>query len=737
MAALVIYVRLHDGRYHGKGDWPPSPARLFQALVASAGLSGPLEEGEREALKWLEGLQAPIIAAPRAWQPGRGVRFYMPNNDSDAIAGDPSRMAKIRTATKTFQPHFFDTGIPFVYAWPLGPDPVDQQNAGKICGLAEGLYQFGRGIDMAWAWGETLDDGKLEDFLAAYPGQVFRPSENGSGRMLPTPLPGSLESLERRYRAYAERFCYVKEGRKVKVAFRQPPKARFRPTPYNGPASRYIYELRDPMREGVFASWPLEGVHGLVVRLRDEAVARLKRAMPSRAADIDRVLVGRKPDGTNDCPPESRVRIIPLPSIGHVHADREIRRVLVETPPGCLLHPSDIQWAFSGLDLIDRDGDEILATLIRTDDENFLRHYGVQGDRAQRLWRTVTPAVLPEFARRRRIDPTRKVQEAKIGSERRAEQERAAAAVVQALRHAQIRERVNAIRLQREPFEANGRRAEEFAEGTRFEKHRFWHVEVEFCGSIQGPLVIGDGRFLGLGVMAPVIQACGVYAFAVESGLVASPDPENLSRALRRAVMARVQEHIKQEPMPAFFSGHEPDGSPSRAPRSSHLAFAFDPLRERLLIIAPHIVDRRLPTPNEAKNLAILDHALENFRELRAGQAGVLSLKPVSVEMDKDPLWAPSRVWCSLTPYRVTRHLRAGNAQDALARDIQTQLRLREFPDAEVTPLECEGIAGRGLEGAATLKFKVAVTGPVLLGRSRFLGGGIFAGKKLAVVESP
>src|SRR5579884_3926444 len=54
MSALVLHVRLHDGRYHGEGDWPPSPARLFQALVAGGGLAGPLGNGEREALRWLE-----------------------------------------------------------------------------------------------------------------------------------------------------------------------------------------------------------------------------------------------------------------------------------------------------------------------------------------------------------------------------------------------------------------------------------------------------------------------------------------------------------------------------------------------------------------------------------------------------------------------------------------------------------------------------------------------------------
>ncbi|MGH9581369.1 MAG: type I-G CRISPR-associated protein Csb2 [Bryobacteraceae bacterium] len=59
------------------------------------------------------------------------------------------------------------------------------------------------------------------------------------------------------------------------------------------------------------------------------------------------------------------------------------------------------------------------------------------------------------------------------------------------------------VRVQREPFELNGERAEAFAKGTRFSKHWLWHVEAEFADKISGPLIIGDGRFLGLGLMAP------------------------------------------------------------------------------------------------------------------------------------------------------------------------------------------------------------------------------------------
>lgn len=504
MAALVIHVRLHDGRYHGRGDWPPSPARLFQALVAGVGLAGSIGDTERRALKWLERQPAPIIAAPRAWQSRRGVLFYMPNNDSDRIEGDPSNMAKIRTATKVFRAYFFHSVIPFVYAWSVRAASEDQQYAGVICSVAERLYQFGRGIDMAWAWGETLDDGKAEELLAAHLGQVFRPSERGNGIALPAPCSGSLVSIEKRYDAYGKRFSYRKNGASVQVTFRQPPKARFQPFAYNCPPSRQLYELRDSNVGGAFAPWPLERAYELVVLLRDPAVERLKRAMPAHSADIDRVLVGRKPDGTNDCQPENRVRMIPLSSVGHIHADRQIRRVLVEVPPSCCLRPDDVQWAFSGLDIVAPDTGEALATLIRTDDEDFLRNYGVEDDNAHRVWRTVTPAALPESAQRRRIDPARRDEEAKAGMERKQEQVHAAAAVCQALRHAGVRLRPDVIRVQREPFEASGERAETFAEDTRFSKHRLWHVEVEFHEGIRGPLVIGDGRFLGLGIMAPV-----------------------------------------------------------------------------------------------------------------------------------------------------------------------------------------------------------------------------------------
>jgi CRISPR-associated protein Csb2 len=226
--------------------------------------------------------------------------------------------------------------------------------------------------------------------------------------------------------------------------------------------------------------------------------------MPEFESQIEKCLVGRKTNGDDAAPKSARVRIVPLPSIGHFHADHAIRRVLVEIPAGCLIRADDAHWAFSGLELTDPEMHEVPDILvIPSPDETMLRHYGV-GNCNSTKWRTVTPAALPELARRRRIEPSRRSSEVKGGAERAREQARAAASVILALRHAEVRAQVDTMRVQREPFEGKGERVEAFAPGTRFAKERLWHVEITFVEPISGPLLIGDGRYFGLGLMAPV-----------------------------------------------------------------------------------------------------------------------------------------------------------------------------------------------------------------------------------------
>ncbi len=732
-AILAISIRLHDGRYHGEGDWPPSPARLFQALVAGAGLAGPLEACHVEALTWLEKCESPVIACPQMVNGGK-VSTFVPNNDLDIKGGDLSRIAEIRTAEKITRPRIFNGRIPFIYAWPFVKDEQGDRRARVVCDLAERLYQFGRGVDMAWAWGQIIDNESFETILAEYSGGIYRPSGGGRGKKLACPKPRSLDSLRIRYAANSQRFKVLKKNETV---FSQPPKPLFADIAYESPPRRFIYELRERTSNS-FRAWPLVGASKLVVRLRNGAVERLKKALPGLDSEIERVLVGRKANGADAGPLSARVKIIPLPSIGHTHADRGIRRVLIEVPAGCPLRADDVHWAFSGVGIDYETGEVMDFILTPSKDEAMLGHYGITDGSGARVWRTVTPVATPNLATRHRPKSKQARDNGRNGKERAEDIVYTAAEVNQALRHAGILTQSEVIRVQREPFETGGQRAEAFGAGTRFGKAGLWHVEIEFDAPVTGPLVIGNGRFLGLGVMAPSQPLKGVYGFQVDDGLSVAPQPVEIAGALRRAVIARVQDVMGDwVSLPPFFTGHEKDGLPAQTEKNPHLTFVFDPKTKRLLIVAPHVLDRRVSRGESyLRNLRNLEAALAHFRELRAGSSGRLVLRPVTVDRDTDPLFAPSRIWESVTPYQVTRHTKKIGAVEALIADLRTECRRRGLPEPQVTIREAHGLPGTGLIGHARLIFAVAVAGPIVLGKSRHLGGGLFAGVA-CYMESP
>jgi CRISPR-associated protein Csb2 len=679
-----------------------------------------------------------MIATPRARR-GQRVSVFVPNNDADAVT-DPRDVSGIRTQ-KVVHPILLEDDAPILYVWSLHNETTQARTIAKA---AEDVYQLGRGVDMAWAVGELLDDETLESRLREHGGTVHRAEGTPGGKTLACPVQGSLASLVRRHQAIKLRVEGA--GRSAKLLFTNAPKPRFLSVTYDHTRHRVIYELRDRQDDTRTWPWPLHRVMSLVQALRDGAVRRLRDGLPDEQTSIEQMLIGRKADGSNPSPKEYRVRIVPLPSIGHEHVDHAVRRILLEVPSGAPLQVADVEWAFSGLEIANPNTGVVGPfVLMPTELDAMARRY----IGPSRRWRSVTAVALPEGAKRRRIDPARQRQESKNAIERIGEEDRAGVAVQIALRHANVRGTVVTVRVQREPFEAKGARVEAFADGKRFAKERLWHVDFELDRPIEGPLAIGDGRFLGLGVMAPVTEpwskspktdrtltdregSCltppknrsGIIGLAVGEG--AKDDPIPLSIALRRAVMARAQMEMGRAPLDRFFSGHEIRGGVSHPDQVGHLAFQWDGGRRRLLVIAPHWLDRREPTRDERRAIEILDRALEDLVELRAGTAGRFAVRRHSIGME-DPLLAASRSWRSVTPYTVTRHRKNSSATEVLIEDATSECYRRGLPRPKVTVLDARGVPERGLEGHIRLDFTVALAGPILLGRSCHLGGGLFA----------
>lgn len=731
MPALLLSVCFHDGRYHGLPDWPPSPARLFQALVAGAARGAALEPADAEALEWLEKRGAPIIAAPHA-RKGESFTNFVPNNDLDAVGGDPKRVSEIR-AGKTIRPMLFDSGAPLLYVWRF--DRSDEMLAKRICAIAERLYQLGRGVDMAWATGEIVQDDKaVDDRLAVYNGVVCRPFGGGEGRTFAVPLNGSLQSLIARYEGGRVRFERTRSNRSEQTLFKQPPKPHFRQVAYDSPPTRLLFDLA-----GDKAPWRLDRIVALTETIRDKAAERLKMALPAQRGEIERLLIGC---GSTEADKLRRIRIVPLASIGHRQADRAIRRALVEIPPNCPLPVRDLEWAFSGLHLgSDPETGEILddslPMLVESDDWRMPAHYGVRQNEKQafRLWRSVTPAALPERAARRRIDPARIREEAKGARERLAEEASAIDAVRAALRHAGIETPAASIHVQREPFAAKGARAEAFAPGTRFSKHRLWHVEIGFTTPRAGSLVIGDGRYLGLGIMAPVKDAWrDVLALSLGSEtIVPISDAGLLVDAVRRALMALSRDD--RDDVSPLFSGHEADGGAARSGRHEHVFLLADDVDDdgridRLIVAAPWACDRS-SKPRSSRS-AEFERVVCSLRRLRAGRLGIFDFHLARALDEHDALVGPARTWSSRTDYHPTRH--AGRRKDlaaAVQQDLIDECLRRGFPrpSVEVNSLT-SGPKGGAIAVLARLHFAVAVKGPVFLGRDSHRGSGAFSAER-------
>lgn len=101
----------------GGPDWPPQPDRLFSALVASWGARGqsPLE---RRALEWLEGRPAPRIQCGAAYERAL-VEVYVPPNDSRNLGAVPQ-------FRKNRQPRRFPASLPHAplvrFLWAEAPE---------------------------------------------------------------------------------------------------------------------------------------------------------------------------------------------------------------------------------------------------------------------------------------------------------------------------------------------------------------------------------------------------------------------------------------------------------------------------------------------------------------------------------------------------------------------------------------------------------------------------------------
>jgi CRISPR-associated protein Csb2 len=190
MTCLLLTVRWLDGRYHGllsrdgPPEWPPSPFRLFQALVSGVARRGELDSALGSSLSWLKRLEPPVILAPRV-HPGTVITYFVPNNDGDK---KPDRQDRLKG--KTIHPTLMIDRAEIHYLWPL--ESKDFPQARVVCRAASYLTCLGWGIDLAYSDARLIES----EQAATLPGIRWQPRKSATGNSGLLRVPASHQELE-------------------------------------------------------------------------------------------------------------------------------------------------------------------------------------------------------------------------------------------------------------------------------------------------------------------------------------------------------------------------------------------------------------------------------------------------------------------------------------------------------------------------------------------------------------
>lgn len=472
---LCISVTFLDPLFHGKGDdepeWPPSPMRLFQALLRGS-RSGCRERewsGAKEAaFRWLESRDPPRIVAPEARQ-AAGCTFFVPNNDSDRV---PDRQDRL--TSKVARPHRLIRGDTVHYVWPI-PENADfyRSHAEVICEEARHLLSLGWGVDQVVGNGRIL----TESEFAELPGRRWRAwrSYQVGGRTWRVPVDGSLKDLEEVYKSFAHRI----DGGQYRPSkkFERFDVIRYLSSTVLPPRPYAAFELPDGV---AFRPESTASVAAILRSLmcREEHRHDFLQQFPDMDSKV--FLAGHVNRKAHDRQP--RFSYLPLPTIGHQHADGMIRRLLVAEPFGG--EGTQARWAQERLrnaTLRDQQGNDrgVLLDLWRPSSARVLTLYVDEA----RTRSTVTPVILPGFD---------------DGKHAKAER-----LFLKAIAQAGIRvEAIEEFALRKAPFWPGAQHPRHYFTPEYIRHLSRWHVWVRFREPVPGPLAIGPGRHVGLGLFA-------------------------------------------------------------------------------------------------------------------------------------------------------------------------------------------------------------------------------------------
>lgn len=473
---LALAVEFLTGRYVASAfddrdapEWPPHPARLFSALAAVLAETGG-DPGERSALEWLERQPPPAVALGEH-SPRETCISYVPVNDSAApVQKAPGGSLKVHPVMgegfplgRLRQPRTFPSVtvhppvVHFIWREARPPGAVVE----ALARLAAKVSYLGHSSSLV-----SIRVGQSS------PPPSLIPVRGGSGEVvLRVPVPGQLCALEEAHRVHVE----TGTRGMLPCGFQV-----YASVPDTGAPQvhRSVFGDMVILRRHSGPRLPLTAAEAVSAALRGAVMAACEEPLPE-------VLTGHAPGGGRSERPH--VAFLALPDVGHQHADGHLlgaaavlprdlnateRRAVLRAVAGV----NRLEMGRAGVWTVERVGPTVTQRGLRAD-----TWVG-----PSRRWASVTPVELDIHP----DDPYGSEAESSLtGSCER----------IGLPRPVHVLVAPQSIVLGSEPWHAFVRTRREAAGPRR----PLVHVVMSFEEEVTGPVLLGAGRYRGLGLCRP------------------------------------------------------------------------------------------------------------------------------------------------------------------------------------------------------------------------------------------
>lgn len=489
-------------------EWPPHPARVFMALAAAHfETDDTLEQNraEREALEWLASLDPPEVSLPEDHAAREVQTVYVPVNDQS----DGEALLQRSRQPRVF-PRVYVGANPVRLTWHVSNEFPEY--LGAIESVCRRVVRIGHSSSLVWV--------RLERNTAAEPTLV--PDENALGQRLRVTQPGALRRLAEAFNKSAiDEYTELKErlssakGKqkrelltKLEQAFPRGRPVSQRPVFSISQGYRKLEPVPDNEAESAFDP------NFIVLRETDDAAQTFGLESTAQITHALRGLImsqsgiqpppswvtGHEANGTR-LETGRHMALIPLAFVGPEHADghlmgmgilipREVpRRDRAKVLSRILFDESTNSPKMLRLTM----GQAGVWSLVR--ETSLLPRLTLRTQTycdASRSWASVTPVLLDRMPKSDRMkDP--------IGW-----REEVAAILVKSCENAGLPE-PSSIRVEKTPFFRGSLRAMPGQGGFPLLRPGRYqvHAKIDFERAVQGPVLLGAGRFRGYGLMRP------------------------------------------------------------------------------------------------------------------------------------------------------------------------------------------------------------------------------------------